>query len=66
MKRWYVSDIRKDLIMRNLDRKSVIDTFGRYFKDEHEARYFILENPSNSIYVIETEKNKILNLLKIK
>ena len=60
--RFYVSDIRKDLLFSNLDNKRVIDTFGRYFEKETLANNFIRENPYNTKYIIKTEKNKILGL----
>jgi len=62
MKRYYVSDIREDLIMANLENKNCIDTFGRYFIKEKEADKFIFRYPDNKKYIIETKGREVIEL----
>ena len=64
-KRFYVSDIPENILMGNLDDKSAIDTFGRYFTKEVEVYKFMTNHPYNNKYIIETQGRKIISLTPI-
>ena len=51
-KRYYITDIREDLIKANANNKSVLNTFGRFYDSERKADQFMTENPLNQKYLV--------------
>ena len=62
--RFYITDIRADLIEKYKDNKAQLNVFGRFFDSKKKAEAFLQENPNPDIriYTAITEGRKMISL----
>lgn len=64
-KKFYVSDIREDLLLANMDKKRTLIAFGRFYAKEKDADDFIKLNPANiKYYCVLSENNNVVAINK--